>query len=562
MRVHLGALCLLLAAATGASAQDIASTPHNLSTSGTGSVRATSENQICVFCHATHNASPRAPLWNRRDPGGAYTTYDSPSLKVKPGQPTGASRLCLSCHDGTIAMGEVLSRTQVIAMSGDGFVPAGRARLGQDLSDDHPVSFSYQASLAARGPSLRVAPTAGGRPMVDAAGDVQCTSCHDPHDNTFGDFLRADPRSGGLCTKCHDEKGWAASSHATSAARWNGAGSDPWPFSAFDDVSTNACRNCHVQHGAQGRERLLSSDIADDVCRVCHAGTVANADIVAEQNKFSAHGKTTTNLAGGIDSLPDGRKRPAACRNCHNSHQANGTPGTGRTVSGALLGVPGLSSAGSALEESTYQYEVCYGCHSDDADTEPTRIRRVADQANVRRRFNTGNSSYHPIEATGKNPDVPSLKQPYTTGSLLVCTDCHDNDSGPGVGGAGPSGPHGSRWNYLLKLRYDTGTTVMESTSAYALCYDCHERASILNDDSFGEHRKHLRERIPCVACHDPHGIDRNTEQSGDYTHLINFRASDVSPSSNGRLEFIDDGRFKGRCSLRCHGEDHKDENY
>ncbi len=554
---------LLLSAATLASAQSIRDTPHNLSSGGTGSVRATSENQICVFCHATHNTSARAPLWNRRDPGGAYTPYDSPSLKVKPGQPTGASRLCLSCHDGTIAMGEVLSRTQAIAMSGGGFLPAGRTRLGQDLSDDHPISFSYEASRAARGTTLRFAPTTQGRPMVDAMGDMQCTSCHDPHDNTFGDFLRTDPSSGGLCLKCHDETGWAASAHATSSNTWNGAGNDPWEFSTFTDVSANACRSCHVQHGAKGRERLLTSDIEDDVCLVCHTGSVAAKNIGAEQTKWSSHGKSTTTLALGSETPPDGRKRAARCRACHNPHQANGNAASGRAVSGPLLGVAGLSSSGIAVETSTYEFEVCYGCHSDDADVDPKRIRRVADQANIRSRFDIGNASFHPIESSGKNPDVPSLKQPYTIGSMITCTDCHDNDAGPAAGGTGPSGPHGSRWDYLLKYRYETQGQVTESSAAYQLCYDCHERASILADESFEEHRKHIvKEDTPCSACHDPHGVDRNRATGGDQTHLINFMESKVQPSSNGRLEFVDTGRFRGSCSLVCHGEDHKDESY
>ena len=80
----------------------------------------------------------------------------------------------------------------------------------------------------------------------------------------------------------------------------------------------------------------------------------------------------------------------------------------------------------------------------------------------------------------------------------LECSDCHDNDGGPGAGGNGPKGPHGSRWEYLLKYRYETRGSVVENAASYRLCYDCHQRASILGDESFSDHKKHVvDERTP-----------------------------------------------------------------
>ena len=89
----------------------VASTKHNLSVTGTGNIKATSEQEICIFCHTPHNSAPQAPLWNRASSGSVYTPYNSSTIFSSPGQPTGASMLCLSCHDGTIALGSVLSRT-------------------------------------------------------------------------------------------------------------------------------------------------------------------------------------------------------------------------------------------------------------------------------------------------------------------------------------------------------------------------------------------------------------------------------------------------------------------
>ena len=95
----------------------VANTKHNLSISGPGTIKAATEPGICIFCHAPHNAAPDTALWNRRNPGTTYTPYTSSTTKSNPGQPNGGSLMCLSCHDGTIALGEVLSRKTPIAMA-------------------------------------------------------------------------------------------------------------------------------------------------------------------------------------------------------------------------------------------------------------------------------------------------------------------------------------------------------------------------------------------------------------------------------------------------------------
>ena len=142
--VALAALLPALSAAAG-----VSTTRHNLSVSGPGAVKADTESRICIFCHTPHTASTAGPLWNRRDPGGPFTPYSSSTAIAAPGQPTGASLLCLSCHDGTIALGEVSSEAVPIPMAGGvTTIPSGPGRLGTDLSDDHPVSFVYDDALA------------------------------------------------------------------------------------------------------------------------------------------------------------------------------------------------------------------------------------------------------------------------------------------------------------------------------------------------------------------------------------------------------------------------------
>ena len=102
---------------------DIANTKHNFSASVLPVIpsispgreaSATSESQICAFCHTPHGATdePKAPLWNRQlNNSGGYTVYDSTSLESPIPQPGGKSKLCLSCHDGTIALLPALPST-------------------------------------------------------------------------------------------------------------------------------------------------------------------------------------------------------------------------------------------------------------------------------------------------------------------------------------------------------------------------------------------------------------------------------------------------------------------
>jgi hypothetical protein len=104
-----------------------------------------------------------------------------------------------------------------------------------------------------------------------------------------------------------------------------------------------------------------------------------------------------------------------------------------------------------------------------------------------------------------------------------------------------------------------------ENAAAYALCYKCHSRDSILRDDSFkavdaeGQargHRFHVADqKASCVTCHDSHGV-----QSA--RNLINFNTRYVSASSNGRLQYISSGASGGNCTLKCHGADHQNAAY
>ena len=196
--------------------QSVVNTVHNLSVSGPGSIKATTEQEICIFCHTAHNGRPDHPLWNRADPGLTFTLYSSSTTQAVLGQPDGASILCLSCHDGTIALGSVLSRANPIVMAGGvTTLSTSTGSLAKDLSNDHPLSFIYNSALAAASGQLKDPSSLTGAVRLEN-GKLQCTSCHDPHDNVNTMFLVATNQSSGLCLNCHQMNYWAGASHKNS----------------------------------------------------------------------------------------------------------------------------------------------------------------------------------------------------------------------------------------------------------------------------------------------------------------------------------------------------------
>ncbi|MBI4716970.1 MAG: hypothetical protein HY763_04140 [Planctomycetes bacterium] len=563
-RAKAALLAVIVGSSAGANAQDrVAETVHNLSTSGPGRIRAESEGQICIFCHAPHNTQGVRPLWNRDLPVSSYQIYQSSTLDARPGQPTGASKLCLSCHDGTIALGSVLSRADQIRMTGGDFLPAGLTNLGTDLSDDHPISFHYTAGLAASDPQLVTPSALPYEVRLDAAGQLQCTSCHDPHHNVNGNFLVRPDAFGVLCTSCHSMTGWSGASHRTASAVVPAAAAD-WPYAT---VAENACRSCHRSHTAGGHERLLIFQEEEGNCLSCHDGSMNAANIRAELDKRTAHDpRNYLEVHDPVETFGGGRAH-VECTDCHNPHAAaSQPPGPPYIPIGATLRhVGGVTIGGAQIADAQYEYEVCFRCHADGAVTVSQPIVRLAHTSNLRLKFSPGNPSFHPLAASSPSTDTVSLVPGLPRGSRIRCTDCHNNDTGRGGGGGGgPSGPHGSNYDYLLERNYTVRDGVSEAEGEYELCYKCHQRSSILSDESFSEHRKHIvEERSPCSACHDPHGVTTVVGGTSDRTHLINFDTRIVRPDpESGRLEFRDRGRFAGSCTLVCHGERHRDEDY
>jgi cytochrome c peroxidase len=214
--------------------------------------------RVCVFCHTPHNAvvqganaTERLPLWNKTVSVATYQPYQwaSPDNLTEIGaigDPlVGPSRLCVTCHDGSIA---VDTHGPAATQSGTLFLSGNRAiGIGANLETTHPIGFSYDDALnrnkAAAGSfaaieevvaktarfATAVTPTVAGNNynLVERNGartiesvlfngtTMTCATCHEVHNKenvamaagtngiTPNYFLYAEEKDSLICLSCH-----------------------------------------------------------------------------------------------------------------------------------------------------------------------------------------------------------------------------------------------------------------------------------------------------------------------------------------------------------------------
>ncbi len=495
---------------------------HALGAGSSGGVKGMAPGS-CQYCHAPHSGLDNG-LWNQKLTTQTYTAYTSPTYaetgnSAVPSQTD--TNLCLSCHDGTVAVGASIVYGQI----------ATGKLLGQDtiatLQSSHPVSLTLPirdaadlvASLSANGT------TADPQKVKLVNGNIECTTCHNPHveatDLQAKNFLVKDSSSGALCLACHDPNrvlngvasglaGWPQSIHATSTAAVQNL--------PYGTLASNACLNCHTDHNAAGAE-WLQRGAGDQVCLNCHSAsnqpagtprragafaprivTLASAksarlDVAAEYAKVGhpQFGGSRQRPVPGADPVrgplpnrgPTSPNTPqqSGCIDCHNPHAVQSTtnfaaPPQVRLSQTRVTGLNQLNHA-TVLAPATAQYETCVRCHGPSRGKlasakygySPLRSAVDGDARNLIPLISNLARSSHPIARNRSSalpqPSLLSHMQNLQGGGVsramgerIFCTDCHNSDDNREFGGNGPNGPHGSKWTHILERRYEFSQAV------------------------------------------------------------------------------------------------------
>jgi predicted CXXCH cytochrome family protein len=157
-----------------------------------------------------------------------------------------ATRLCLSCHDGTVALDSFMGKNgasdgksigDADGQHGAATANLGNGQVANDLTNDHPVGFKAvydensgfntttqtghyrykpRAGVVAAGLKLAISKTPVATGTIDRTTttavtgnlpSVSCVTCHDVHNgsgNTDG-LLRLNNQGSALCLTCHDK---------------------------------------------------------------------------------------------------------------------------------------------------------------------------------------------------------------------------------------------------------------------------------------------------------------------------------------------------------------------
>jgi predicted CXXCH cytochrome family protein len=481
---------------------------HNLSQASGASVY-TSGGLGCTFCHAPHSGvGGITPLWNQKLSQATYTPYTSTTDPTQGNtQPTLGitSSLCLSCHDGTVGVGQSAAYGP-LPMTGqwnsvDSF--------GTTLTGSHPFSLvlpmkdasNLVASLVSQG---KTADPSGAVKLIN--GNIECTSCHDPHvqgiDRVAQNFLVRDSSNAQMCLACHDPNrivtgqinplaGFTGSIHQTAT---NGVSPDGH-VGSYPTVGVNGCGSCHMSHDSLASARLLrpatppapGNDPVTQDCMTCHNGSTYLSpplmNVMAEVAKTGHPLPSGNNFHDAAELALLNNNRHATCVDCHNAHASNQTtvpfpvPPALRPSQVGVTGISGLDGI-TVLTPAINQYENCLRCHGTSLGKQrliiygyaPTRVVAATDPLNVIPEFAATATSSHPVTHARTSPlPQPSLlpnmlnengtvsPRLMAAGSSIFCADCHNSDDNREFGGGvnfGPNGPHGSVNSHILERNY------------------------------------------------------------------------------------------------------------
>ncbi|MFZ0911795.1 MAG: cytochrome c3 family protein [Candidatus Korobacteraceae bacterium] len=561
----------------------------------------------CSYCHAPHSGlATGMSLWNQTQTKATYQLYNSTTYHQKGQQPVlgSDSNLCLSCHDGTVAVGNTIVTGQ-ITMKGAMYA---QDVLGTNLQSSHPFSLQLPikdtidliASLASQG---KTGDPLGKVRLIN--GNIECTSCHNAHvqaiDMLSQNFLVRDSSKAQMCLACHDPNrtmsnqvnplaGWGTSAHNLATNKVT-LGVN---LGSYGTVAGNACISCHTSHNALGPARLLHEPNEQD-CAGCHGGgtnlTPAIANVFAEFSKVGHPFAVGNNTHDAAEGVLLNNNRHATCVDCHSGHSSQqvSTFSLPPAIRVSQNGIAGISASDgtSIVNPAVNQYENCLRCHGTSTGKVsnpiygylPLRAVSAGDPLNVTPQFAATASSSHPVTHARSSPlPQPSLlltmldERGGTTngramGNQIFCTDCHNSDDNREFGGTGPNGPHGSTHTHILERDYEFSQAPtpgglitnlfpnpdLSIHGPYAMCGKCHDLSNVVSNASWNHHGDHINTGFSCSVCHTAHGMGaRGGTISGE--RLVNFDINVVAANGGTPVSYT---RATNTCTLVCHNVAH-----
>ncbi len=222
-KVSLVALALVAAwalAPPAAIAGTIVGTVHDFTATGGGTsdFKGAADYAVCDTCHTAHHSTESILMWNHTLSSntltfgtGAATTAGT-TLPTNIGGQTGTTKYCLSCHDGSVAVGDTIAGSEWSTdnyITGDMVIaPSG------NLLGTHPVGVpypdiagaTYQGIVSMADPDEYSDSPARVKIYGTVAGEkgIECATCHDIHNNpAHGPLLREGGTYASICQECH-----------------------------------------------------------------------------------------------------------------------------------------------------------------------------------------------------------------------------------------------------------------------------------------------------------------------------------------------------------------------
>lgn len=311
--------------------------------------------------------------------------------------------------------------------------------------------------------------------------EVGCIGCHDPHGGATRTLLpeRVDPD---LCLRCHQPERQAP----------DPAADKPRPGRPFSErhkpVADGKCLTCHEAHESAHEGLLVLPE--RELCLGCHedfANRLVQDGLqhapVQERcgNCHAPHGSNVRHL---LD-----RPTVPLCLDCHSDVKE--CLATGTWVAPALAS--GAAPESGKLHGALKEPESCLQCHSPHASRETALLREPVQEGcyacHDREIAVEGKRSVADVK--GQVLGAKFVHEPVAKGDCLAC---HRG--------------HGSEHPGLLGKEHGLAMYVEYHDSAYDLCFDCHDRRLVteeqtlftnFRDGARNLHYVHVRDEAPAA---------------------------------------------------------------